>query len=532
VSTAPEPSSAFRDHAQTPRNLGAPPRADGYARLRGQSGDVMEIWLRCDGDRIAEARFVTTDRAPALATGSVITELALGLALEEALAVGSCEVLAVLGEAPEESRDWAALSADTLHAACRDVLLGGKNLRKEQRSNMALHSSEQERLRERVAAIRHQIVVLSGKGGVGKSTVAVNLAAAAARAGLTVGLLDVDVHGPSVPTMAGIAGKQTILLGESFIPLEVGGVKVMSVGLLSPNRDQALIWRGPMKAKVIEQLLRDVEWGELDLLVVDAPPGTGDEPLAVCQLLGRPDGAIIVTTPQDVAIAAVRKSITFCRQLNLPVLGVVENMSAMVCPACGHAMAVFGSGAGKIMAAEMGVPFLGRLPLHPAIAGSGDTGTALAMPWTIPSIAEAFAAIFSPVLAGLGTPGNVPADPESHTTMEEPMRIAIPLAGGRLAQHFGHCAAFALVDVNPERREILSRRDVPAPDHQPGLLPRWLAEQGAQIVLAGGMGSRAQDLFAQHAIQVVVGVPSEDPETLAAAWLAGTLTSGENVCDH
>lgn len=492
----------------------------------------MEIWLRCDGDRIAEARFVAGERAPGLATGSVITELAKGLSLEEAMALGSTQVLDVLGEVTEESRDCAALASETLQAACRDVLAGGANLRKEQPSTGAPHLGEQERLRERVAAIRQQIVVLSGKGGVGKSTVAVNLAGAAARAGLTVGLLDIDVHGPSVPTMAGIVGRPPILLGETLIPLEVGGVKVMSLGLLMPNRDQALIWRGPMKAKVIEQLLRDVEWGELDLLVVDAPPGTGDEPLAVCQLLGRPEGAIIVTTPQDVAISAVRKSITFCRQLDLPVLGVVENMAAMVCPACGHAMAVFGSGAGETMATEMGVPFLGRLPLHPAIAGSGDSGTALAMPWTIPPIAEAFAAIFAPILAGLGVPGNAPAETQSHPSVEEPMRIAIPLANGRLTQHFGHCAAFALIDVDVERREILGRRDIPAPDHQPGLLPRWLAEQGAQIVLAGGMGSRAQELFAQHAIQVVVGISSEHPETLAAAWMAGTLVSGENACDH
>lgn len=527
-----EPTPTFLDHAQAPRNMGAPARADGYARLRGQCGDVMEVWLRCEADRIAEARFVTTGCGPSVASGSVMTELAQGLPLEEALAVGPGEVAEVLGGLPEESRHCAVLAADTLHAACRDVLRGGEALRAEQNRRAAQHAGEQQRLRDRVAAIRHQIVVLSGKGGVGKSTVAVNLAAAAARAGLAVGLLDVDVHGPSVPTMAGLSGQQAIVLGETLIPLEAGGVKVMSVGLLLEDPDQALIWRGPMKAKVIEQLLRDVEWGDLDLLVVDAPPGTGDEPLAVCQLLGQPDGAVIVTTPQDVAVAAVRKSVTFCRQLNLPVLGVVENMSAMLCPACGHGMAVFGAGGGKTMATAMNVPFLGQLPMHPAIAGSGDTGTALTMPWTIPAIAEAFTGIFSSLLDRLGLPVTAQPDSQIKPALEAAMRIAIPLANGRLAQHFGHCAAFALVDVDLTSKEILTRREVPAPEHQPGLLPRWLAEQGAGMILAGGMGSRAQQLFAQQGIHVVVGAPAEPPEELVTAWLAGTLESGANLCDH
>ncbi|MGV8039223.1 MAG: iron-sulfur cluster carrier protein MrpORP [Thermoanaerobaculaceae bacterium] len=406
----------------------------------------------------------------------------------------------------------------------------GAPQRAEQARLVAERAAEQEQLRARVAAIRHQVVVLSGKGGVGKSTVAVSLAAAAARAGLSVGLLDVDVHGPSVPTMAGIQGQRPVVVGEALVPIERGGVKVMSVGLLLGDQDQALIWRGPMKAKVIEQLLRDVAWGELDLLVVDAPPGTGDEPLAVCQLLGHPDGAVIVTTPQDVAITAVRKSITFCRQLGLPVLGVVENMSGLLCPACGHLAELFGSGTGEVMAAEMGVPFLGRIPMHPEIAAAGDAGTLLRAPWEAGPLADAFDHAFIPLLAIAGAVAPTPPTPERRP--EQAMRIAIPLADGRLAQHFGHCAAFALLDVDLDRREILARRDVPAPDHQPGLLPPWLAERGANIILAGGMGSRAQQLFAHHGIQVIVGVPSETPEALVTAWMAGTLVSGENVCDH
>ena len=524
------PSPALLDHAQNPRNLGAPQRADGYARVTGQCGDTMEIWLCCHGERIVEARFVTTGCGPSLASGSAVTELARGLPLDEALAIGPGEVLRTLGGLPDESRHCAALAAETLHAACLDVFRGGEGVRAEQARQAAERAAEQERLRTMIAAIRHQVVVLSGKGGVGKSTVAVSLAAAAARAGLSVGLLDVDVHGPSVPTMSGLEGQRPVVVGDALVPIEIGGVKVMSVGLLIGDQDQALIWRGPMKAKLIEQLLRDVAWGELDLLVVDAPPGTGDEPLAVCQLLGHPDGAVIVTTPQDVAITAVRKSISFCRQLALPILGVVENMSGLLCPACGHLAEVFGSGAGETMAAEMGVPFLGRIPMHPEITAAGDAGTLLRVPWEAGLLAEAFDRAFNPLLTIAGAVAPTPPTPER--SPEHAMRIAIPLANGRLAQHFGHCAAFALLDVDLDRREILTRQDVPAPDHQPGLLPPWLAERGANIILAGGMGSRAQQLFAHHGIQVIVGVPSETPEALVTAWMAGTLVSGENVCDH
>jgi Mrp family chromosome partitioning ATPase len=261
----------------------------------------------------------------------------------------------------------------------------------------AAQAEEQVRLRRRVAAIRHTVIVLSGKGGVGKSTVAVNLAAAAHRAGLRVGLLDVDIHGPSLPTMLGVESAPVAVVADALVPVEVDGVKVMSMGFLLGNRDEAVVWRGPMKMKAIAQFLADVEWGELDLLVVDAPPGTGDEPLSVCQLLGHPDGAVVVTTPQEVAITAVRKSVTFCRRLELPVLGVVENMSGFVCPGCGLLTDVFGAGAGERMAASMGVPFLGRVPIHPLITASCDAGKGLAAA-VDPVVAEAFERIAAPVV--------------------------------------------------------------------------------------------------------------------------------------
>jgi Mrp family chromosome partitioning ATPase len=236
--------------------------------------------------------------------------------------------------------------------------------------------ADRQKLESRLCRIRHKIVVLSGKGGVGKSTVAVNLAVALMMSGRRVGLLDVDIHGPSIPTMLGL---QHYKLGGSdgeIAPADVEGLKVISIGLFLPSQDDAIIWRGPLKMGAIKQFLKDVAWDDLDFLVIDSPPGTGDEPLSVCQLIGRLDGAVIVTTPQKVAAVDVRKSITFCRQLHLPVLGVVENMSGFACPKCGEVTHIFRSGAGRHIANDMGVPFLGSIPLDPQIAEACDSGQA------------------------------------------------------------------------------------------------------------------------------------------------------------
>jgi ATP-binding protein involved in chromosome partitioning len=233
---------------------------------------------------------------------------------------------------------------------------------------------DRQQLQSRLCRIGHKIVVLSGKGGVGKSTVAVNLSMALRLAGKRVGLLDIDIHGPSVPTMLGLDHVMTRGGAEGLLPIELEGIRVMSIGFLLPNRNDAVIWRGPMKHNVIKQFLKDVVWGDLDYLIVDSPPGTGDEPLAVCQLIGQLDGAVIVTTPQRVAEQDVRKSITFCRQLRVPVLGVVENMSGFICPKCGEITHILPAGGGKRLAVDMRVPFLGAIPMDPAIAEACDSG--------------------------------------------------------------------------------------------------------------------------------------------------------------
>ena len=234
---------------------------------------------------------------------------------------------------------------------------------------------QERRLRERVDAIRHTLVVLSGKGGVGKSTVAANLAVALSRKGKRVGLLDSDFHGPSIPKILRLEAAQVFSDGAGIQPATCqGGLKVMSIAFLLQGRDDAVIWRGPLKMGVLKQFLADVDWGELDFLVVDLPPGTGDEPLSVCQMIPNATGAIVMTTPQELALSDVRKCINFCRQLKLPVIGVIENMSGFVCPHCGQRSDIFGSGGGEVMAGQMGVPFLGRIPLDPALMQACEEG--------------------------------------------------------------------------------------------------------------------------------------------------------------
>ncbi len=232
---------------------------------------------------------------------------------------------------------------------------------------------------DRLEKVKHTVVVLSGKGGVGKSTVAVNLAAALADAGRKVGIMDIDIHGPSVPRMFGMSDAQVEAVGGSIIPVDtMWGLKMMSIAFFLKKTD-AVIWRGPLKMGVIKQFLKDVEWGELDYLIVDCPPGTGDEPLSIVQLLGSPTGAVVVTTPQDVAVDAVRRSISFCEQVKLPLLGIVENMAGFVCPECGAKVDIFGENGGKKLAEEVGTELLASIPLSVELAPRCDGGRPVAL---------------------------------------------------------------------------------------------------------------------------------------------------------
>jgi len=222
--------------------------------------------------------------------------------------------------------------------------------------------------------VKNKILILSGKGGVGKSTVAVNLATSLATNGYSVGLLDVDIHGPSIPKMLGIENENLSYVQDKIQPVIASpNLSVISMAFLL-SKDAPVIWRGPLKMKAIDQFINDVEWGELDYLIIDSPPGTGDEPLSVAQLLEKLDGAIIVTTPQDLALLDSRRAVNFVRQLEIPVIGILENMSGFICPHCGKRIDLFKVGGGERAARELGVPFLGRIPIEPQIVSSGDEG--------------------------------------------------------------------------------------------------------------------------------------------------------------
>jgi predicted Fe-Mo cluster-binding NifX family protein len=249
----------------------------------------------------------------------------------------------------------------------------------------------------------------------------------------------------------------------------------------------------------------------------------------VAQLIGRPASAIVVTTPQDVALADVRRSITFCQQLHLQVLGVVENMSGFVCPHCGKTTDLFKSGGGALLAQEMGVPFLGKVPLDPQVVNSGDAGTPFVQRFAESPAAQAFAEVARPILLKL-------QETQSQTSVDTEhsrhMKIAIPHENGRLHGHFGGCREFALIDLDTEKKVALRTEVLPAPDHQPGAFPRWLREKGVEVVIAGGIGKRALEIFSRHGITVRAGTPDARIQDLVASFLSGQLTASPEGCEH
>src|SRR5712691_8665545 len=268
------------------------------------------------------------------------------------------------------------------------------------------HAQGPQRSAEFIPEVKHTIAVSSGKGGVGKSTVSVNLAVALRQSGAAVGIIDSDVYGPDIPLMLGSRGRPG-MFENRIIPVEVHGLKMMSIGLLV-NEREPLVWRGPMIHSFIQQMLRDVMWGALDYLVFDMPPGTGDAQLSLSQVIPL-GGVVMVTTPQDVALLDVRKAVGMFQRLNVPILGIVENMSHFVCPHCGGATPIFGDTGGQRIAEEFGVPLLARIPLDPETRVAGDEGT----PITLRKPESAQAAVFralalavaerADTVAGLGT---------------------------------------------------------------------------------------------------------------------------------
>jgi len=251
----------------------------------------------------------------------------------------------------------------------------------------------QQAVKQSLTRIKKKFIIMSGKGGVGKSSTCVNLALSLASKEKTVGLIDVDLHGPDIPRMLGLDGLLDMNADQQLIPKQYNPhLSAVSVASLTADEDDAIIWRGPVKYSVIQQFIGQVAWGELDFLLIDAPPGTGDEPLTVAQTIGDCQ-AVIVTTPQEVSLADVRKSINFCKTVKLPIFGIIENMSGLVCPHCDCQVELFGSGGGERTANEMGVPFLGRIPFDPEMVTCGDAGISFQSKHQKSPVTQAFQAI-------------------------------------------------------------------------------------------------------------------------------------------
>lgn len=392
-------------------------------------------------------------------------------------------------------------------------------------------------IKERLGHIKNKILVMSGKGGVGKSSVAAYLSVALANKGYKVGLMDVDLHGPSIPRLLGLRG----MVGpgtqvQKARPVEyLPNMSVISIeSLMGEDKDVATIWRGPLKIGVIRQFISDIEWTDLDYLIIDSPPGTGDEPLTVAQTI--PDAkALIVTTPQEISLADVRKSINFCRQVRMSILGLVENMSGLMCPHCGERIELFKTQGGMLTAKRENLRLLASLPLEPEVVRQGDMGNVGFLSNEKLPFTQAFNRMVEEIVNL--TPAEIPIlikkeeeRKDSNDSNMGKIVFAIPVSGGKLCAHFGHCDQFALIEAIDG--EIKGRSLHTPPPHEPGVLPKWLREMGANVVIAGGMGAQAQDLFNQNGIKVITGAPTDSPEALTQQYLSSSLITGENVCEH
>jgi len=357
--------------------------------------------------------------------------------------------------------------------------------------------------------IRHKILVMSGKGGVGKSSVAVSLALALARRGYKVGLMDVDLHGPNVLRMLGLQAPLDMMHAQFPLPPDLfDNLRVMSIEMLMKNREMAVIWRGPLKHQLIRQFLSEVTWGHLDYLVIDAPPGTGDEPMSVVQTIPEAH-AVIVTTPQEISLADVRKSINFCQKVNLDILGLVENMSGYHCPHCGEAIPLFKTGGAKKTAQDAKVPLLGALPFDPKVVEAADQGELINLPDKDSPFFQALRPIIDYLLEVLS--------PTASRREPGVLRFALPVDDGKLAAKFGEAKGFAFFTV--KEGAVVGQETVPIPPHEPGGIPEWLEDLGVTHVIAAGLGDKAQGLIQHKDIEVIPGNPQETPENLVQNFL-------------
>ncbi len=379
----------------------------------------------------------------------------------------------------------------------------------------AERSQEEQKLAQALQQIRHKLLVMSGKGGVGKSSVAVGLALGLARRGLKVGLMDVDLHGPDVLRMLGLKEPLDITYGQFMLPPELfDNLKVISIEVLMRNREMAVIWRGPLKHQLIRQFLTEVHWGNLDYLVIDAPPGTGDEPLSVAQTIPEAQ-AILVTTPQEISLADVRKSINFCQKINMAILGLVENMSGYHCPHCGGDLPLFRSGGGAKTAHASKIAFMGMLPFDPKVVEAADQGQLMDLKEADSPFLTALAPMVDYVVETM--------PPGAGEPVREPgvLKFAVPLEDGKLTDKFGQAKQFALLTVKDQA--ITEQQTLIPPDL--GALPHWLESLGVTHVIAAGLSGRAQTPLTRKGMEVIAGSPKESPEQLVTDYLKNTPTT-------
>lgn len=358
--------------------------------------------------------------------------------------------------------------------------------------------TEDYQIRWTLDQIRYKLFVMSGKGGVGKTSVAVALALMLARRGHAVGLIDVDLHGPDVYRMLGVGEPLDLVHGQYYLPASVPrNLKLVSVEAMMKNRDAAVIWRGPIKHKIIRQFLTEIQWGQLDFLIIDAPPGTGDEPLTVARTIPEVQ-AVVVTTPQEISLADVRKAILFCQKVEMHVLGVVENMGHLLCPDCGARLPLFTSGRGSREIQTLGLPLLGSLPFDPEVVAAADAGRLAEMDASQSPFFRAMDSVVTAVVEALQQQGG-----QAPQVIREPGTaiVAAPVADSKLAAQFGQKQCLALFTVRDG--QIVAQVQVTPPDFRPGLLPDWLARQGVSHIIAAGLSDNASKLFQRKGIEVI-----------------------------
>lgn len=358
-------------------------------------------------------------------------------------------------------------------------------------------------------SIKKVIGIVSGKGGVGKSLVTSTLAVMMRGKGYKVGILDADITGPSIPKVFGICDKiQGSELGM-YPQKSTNDISVMSVNLLLEKEESPVIWRGPVIAGVVKQFWTDVIWGDVDFLFLDMPPGTGDVPLTVFQSIPL-DGIVIVTSPQDLVSMIVKKAYNMAKEMNIPILGIIENMSYLKCPDCGKEIKLFGDSKIDAVAEKLGLKVLGKMPIDPAVAELCDKGE-------VEKINNEYLAdAVSYIEERLGTADD-----------NKGIKIAIPTEGTNVSSHFGKCENITIVEL--ENSNIKSKVCMSTEGNQHGLLPTFLAEHGVNIVIAGGMGEGAKQNLVANNIEIIFGA-SGDIDQVISAYINGTLKTTDAGC--